>query len=300
MYCKGILPQKYSIVNIFKGKVRALCRQKSLGNDIISEVKNWSILLLKQQQLDQAPWTIWQTFSGILWTLVPYITFSLLASFSSTSSVHRTKLVPISPQVDLIAALVYFVYALVGEGIFLIAPAYYAKKTSYGERHSIIQALGFKRFNIRRVLPWMILLFLSFFLVNYIYQLIITTLHLSLRTNDEVVLQHGRTAPISTYATLLAASIIAPVCEEVFFRSFILMGFLRSMSVGVAIVSSAFLFALVHQDIASFAVLFCIGLALAFLRWYSNSIWPGIIVHTLNNATSAILIILTLHNVIKG
>jgi membrane protease YdiL (CAAX protease family) len=299
MYCKGILPQKCSIVNIFCGKVRALCRQASLGNDIIKKVKNWSALLLKQH-LDQAPWTIWQTFSGIFWTLVPYITFSLLVSFSSTSSVHRTKLVPISLQVDLISALVYFVYALMGEGIFLIAPAYFAKKTSSGDRRAIMQVLGFRSFNVKRVLPWMILLFLSFFLVNYIYQLVITTLHLSLQTNDQVVLQHGRTAPISTYVTLLAASIIAPVCEEVFFRSFILMGFLHSMPVWVAIVSSAFLFALVHQDPASFAVLFCIGLALAFLRWYSNSIWPGIIVHALNNVTSAILIILTLYNVIKG
>jgi membrane protease YdiL (CAAX protease family) len=93
--------------------------------------------------------------------------------------------------------------------------------------------------------------------------------------------------------------VIAPVCEEVFFRSFVFMGLLRSMPVWVAIVSSAFLFALVHQDLASFAVLLCIGLALAFLRWYSNSIWPGIILHALNNATSAVLIILTLYHVIK-
>lgn len=252
-----------------------------------------------KRQLDQAPWTIWQTFSGILWTLVPYIAFSLLASFSSTPSAHPAKLVPISPQVDVVYALAYLVYAIVGEGVFLIAPVYFAKRTSSGNVRSIMQALGFRRFNIRRVLPWMIVLFLSFFLVNYLYELLITALHLPLQTNDQVVLQRGRVAPISTYATLMAAIVIAPVCEEVFFRSFVLMGFLRYMSVWVAIVSSAFLFALVHQDLASFAVLFCIGLALAFLRWYSNSIWPGIIVHALNNATSAILIILTLHHVIK-
>jgi uncharacterized protein len=207
--------------------------------------------------------------------------------------------VPISPQVDLIYALAYIVYAIVGEGVFLIAPVHFAKRTSSGDMRSILRVLGFRRFNIRRVLPWMILLFLSFFLANYLYELLITALHLPLQTNDQVVLQRGRVAPISTYATLMAAIVIAPVCEEVFFRSFIFMGFLRSMPIWVAIVSSAFFFALVHQDLASFAVLFCIGLALAFLRWYSNSIWPSIIVHALNNATSAVLIILTLYNIIK-
>ena len=253
-----------------------------------------------KSQLDEAPWTIWQTLSGILWTLVPYIVFSQFAALSSAPAAHPAKPVPITPQIDFTNALAYFVYAIVAEGVFLLAPVYFAKRTSSsGDKWSIMQALGFRRFNIKRVLPWIILLFLSFFLVNYLYELLITTLHLPLQTNDQVVLQRGRVAPISTYVTLLAAIVIAPVCEEVFFRSFVFMGLLRNMPVWVAIVSSAFLFALVHQDLASFAVLLCIGLALAFLRWYSNSIWPGIILHALNNATSAVLIILTLYHVIK-
>jgi len=159
--------------------------------------------------------------------------------------------------------------------------------------------LGFRSFNVRRVLPWLILLFLAIFLVNYLYGLLITTFHLPLQTNDQVVFDRGKVAPISIYATLIAAAVIAPPCEEVFFRSFTFMGFLHKMPVWVAIVLSAFLFAIVHADLASFIVLFFIGLALAFLRWYSNSIWPGIILHALNNATSGIIIVLALHNVIK-
>jgi uncharacterized protein len=261
-------------------------------------LEDWSALL-QRQQLDQTPWTIWQTLSGILWTLVPYLVFFQLVSLSSTSSTHPTRPVPLSPQIDLIYALATVVYAIVGEGVFLIAPVYFARRTSAGDMRSTMQALGFRRFNIRRVLPWIILLFLSFLLINILYDVLLTALHLSVQTNDQVVLQRGRVAPISTYAALIAAVAIAPICEEVFFRSFIFMGFLRAMPTWVAIVASAFLFALVHQDPASFAVLFCIGLALAFLRWYSNSIWPGIILHALNNAASALLIILTLYNVIK-
>lgn len=273
-------------------------RQTSLGGGIIGKVKNWSVHLLKRE-FDKAPWTISQTFSGILWTLLPYLAFSLYATRSSPPAAHHAKPVLISPQVDFINAIAFFIYAIIGEGVFLLAPLYFAKKSTSGDMQSMLQILGFRRFNVRRVLPWMIVLFLSFFLVNYLYQLLITTFHLPLQTNDQVILEQGKVTPISVYATLIAAAVIAPLCEEVFFRSFTFMGFLRSMPLWVAIVLSAFLFALIHLDLASFAILFFIGLSLAFLRWYSNSIWPCIILHMLNNATSGIIIILTLHNVIK-
>jgi len=273
-------------------------RQESLGNDIIEKAKNGSALLLKRK-FDEVPWTIWQTLSGILWTLTPYAAFLLLITFSSRQVANQAKTVPISPQLDLIYAVAALLYAIVTEGVFLLAPVYFAKQSSSGDMRSIMQALGFRRFNFWRVLPWMILLFLAFFLVNYLYELLITTLHLPLQTNDQLVFEQGKVAPISIDATLIGAAVIAPLCEEAFFRSFTFMGFLRGMPVWAAIVSSAFLFALIHVDLASFAVLFFIGLALAFLRWYSNSIWPGIILHALNNAASGLIIVLALHNIIK-
>jgi uncharacterized protein len=264
----------------------------------IKEKEIGSALLLKRQ-VDQAPWTIWQTFSGLLWTLVPYIAFSLFNTFSSPPAAHPAKAVAVPPQIDLLYAIAFFIYAIIAEGVFLLAPLYFAKHSTFGNRQSILQALGFRRFNSRRILPWIILLFLAFFLVNYLYQLLITAFHLPLQTNDQVILERGKATPITIDATLLAAALIAPVCEEVFFRSFAFMGILRRMPLWIAIVLSALLFAFVHLDLASFAVLFFIGLALAFLRWYSNSIWPSIILHTLNNATSGIVIILALHHIIK-
>jgi CAAX protease family protein len=251
---------------------------------------------LPQRKFDEAPWTIWQTFSGMLWTLMPYMALSLFITFSSPPAAHQAKSVPISPLLDFIYVVLF---TIVTGGFFLLAPVYFAKRNSSGDMRSIMRALGFRRFNFRRVLPWILLLFLAFCLVNYLYDLLITTFHLPLQTNDQRIFERAKLAPISVYATLIAAAVIAPPCEEVFFRSFTFMGFLRSMPVWVAIVLSAFIFALVHVDFASFTVLFCIGLALAFLRWYSNSIWPCIILHTLNNTASGIIIVLALHNIIE-
>ena len=150
-----------------------------------------------------------------------------------------------------------------------------------------------------RSLLLVVLLLLAILAVDNFYQYVITVWHLNLQTNDQVLLNHSKIAPISTYATLLAAVFVAPFCEEVFFRGFLFPGLCRSMPVGWATILSSLLFAIAHADLGSFAVLFIIGLALAFLRWRTNSLWPGIILHLINNGLGALLIVLVMHGVVK-
>jgi len=87
---------------------------------------------------------------------------------------------------------------------------------------------------------------------------------------------------------------VAPICEEVFFRGFVFAGLLRGMAPVWAIVFSSLIFAVAHFDVGSFVVLFIIGLALAFLRWRTKSIWPGILLHMLNNGIAALGIIVVM------
>ena len=134
----------------------------------------------------------------------------------------------------------------------------------------------------------------AIFAVNFLYSYVITTFHLNLQTNDQVILERSKQAPLTIYATLFAAVFIAPFCEEVFFRGFVFPGLRRAMPVGWAIMLSSLLFAVAHADPGSFAVLFIIGLALAFLRWRTGSIWPGMILHMLNNGIGAVSIILVM------
>lgn len=71
------------------------------------------------------------------------------------------------------------------------------------------------------------------------------------------------------------------------------------MSLGWAIIISSLLFGVAHADPGSFPVLFVIGLALAFLRWRTQSIWPCMILHMLNNGIAALAIVLTMQGAIK-
>jgi membrane protease YdiL (CAAX protease family) len=58
-----------------------------------------------------------------------------------------------------------------------------------------------------------------------------------------------------------------------------------------SVILSALIFGVAHADIGSFAPLVIIGLALAWARWRSDSIWPGIVVHAINNTAAAVVLL---------
>jgi CAAX protease family protein len=248
---------------------------------------------------DSAPWTTRQTFLGTLLTLIPWIVLSLLLS-SLNGSVSVTT--PLSPQADLTGAIVTIVFSVIIEGAFLIAPAYFVNAAFRSVSPHVrlaLQALGFRRYRFGNAVLQVVVLMIGIFAINTLYSYLITVFHLNLQTNDQLVLQQSKVAPLTTYATLFAAVVIAPFCEEVFFRGFVFPGLRHGMSVGWAILVSSLLFAVAHADPGSFPVLFVIGLALAFLRWRTRSLWPCILLHMLNNGIAALVIVLTMQGIIK-
>ena len=252
---------------------------------------------VKDTATDTAPWTIQQTFLGVILTLLPWIALTLaLASLSGNATITK----PLSPQADLTGAIVTIVFSVIIEGAFLIAPFYFANaafRSITPHARLALDALGFRRYPIGRTLFWVVVLMVAIFLVDALYSYLITALHLNLQTNDQLLLQQSKVAPLTTYATLLAAVIVAPFCEEVFFRGFVFPGLRRGMPVSWAIIVSSLLFAVSHADPGSFAVLLIIGLALAILRWRTRSIWPAILLHTLNNGIAALTVVLAMQGI---
>ncbi len=246
---------------------------------------------------DQVPWSIQQTFTGIFFTIVPWVLLSFALSRGGSA-----PSVPLSSQADWTNAVVTFLFDVAIEATFLIAPYYFASRafrTVKLRMPRILNALGFRRFHVGQALLLVVALFVGIYALNFIYQYLIDVLHLHLQTNDQVLLRQGKNAPITTYATLVVAVLVAPLCEEVFFRSFVFVGLRTGMPPGVSVVLSALIFAVAHADFGSFLVLLFIGLALAFVRLRTHSIWPGILLHMLNNGVSAVLLLLALQGVIN-
>jgi len=260
--------------------------------------------ILLDQKREEVPWTLSQTILGLVLSLVPRVLISLaLASLGGSSKSPTTH--PLTLSADLTNAVVLFVLNAIVQATFLIGPFYIAR---YILQHlniaprvrSILRLLSFRSFKASTALPLVFACFITIFSINLLYQVLLNALHLKLQTNDQTILQLGRIAPFTMYGLLLLAIFVAPICEEVLFRGFLFAGLTRAMPSPYAAILSAFIFAAAHNDLPSFPVLFCIGLLLAFLRWRTGSLWPGILLHLLNNTWGAVSILLVLHGVLHA
>ncbi len=76
----------------------------------------------------------------------------------------------------------------------------------------------------------------------------------------------------------------APVTEELYFRGLLLGRFAATLGSAAAVVATSGLFALAHFQPAAFPVILAIGAIFALLRLKTDSIWPPMVVHGINNA----------------
>jgi membrane protease YdiL (CAAX protease family) len=85
----------------------------------------------------------------------------------------------------------------------------------------------------------------------------------------------------------LVVSFAVPFAEELFYRGLGVraLGFLGKWA---AIVGTALAFALAHGLLVGIPALGFFGLALAWVRWQTESVWPGFIAHALYNGTGIV------------
>jgi len=121
---------------------------------------------------------------------------------------------------------------------------------------------------------------------------------LGLRSNQldefQFVLTEG---PSALLLLLFSAAIAAPIVEELFFRGFIFGMYKTRKPLWVAYVMSGLLFTPLHllpdrMNISQMAGLsigvFMLAMLLAWLYDQTNSLYPGMIAHAINNATGLI------------
>ena len=89
--------------------------------------------------------------------------------------------------------------------------------------------------------------------------------------------------------SVLMLAVLAPVLEEILFRGILLEAVREKYSSGRAIVVSALMFGVIHIIPQQVVNAFVIGLILGFIYVRTDSLWPVIIIHALNNAMAYVI-----------
>jgi membrane protease YdiL (CAAX protease family) len=93
----------------------------------------------------------------------------------------------------------------------------------------------------------------------------------------------------------LVASTVVPFAEELFFRGVGVRVWLP-LGGGTAIVITALAFGLAHGILVALPILVPFALALGWVRWRSDSVWPGVIAHGFYNGSALLVLYVTLTN----
>ena len=86
-------------------------------------------------------------------------------------------------------------------------------------------------------------------------------------------------------AYLVSVAVVPGFVEELLFRGCV-AGVLKRYNAAFAVILSSLLFALMHCTVQQFFYAFCAGLVFGWLAVYTGRLWPGMLIHMLNNAIS--------------
>jgi uncharacterized protein len=240
---------------------------------------------LADDRLDIPTWAWWAApaavvFGFILGT-VGTIIVDVIGGVGGSSLSHPTAVVSILGDIvfDLcfVAAALIMVYAAGGIAGRLPSPAEF----------------GFRRAHLRNAVITFVLAAIVYYVVTDLYAALLN-LHGKDKLPSELSNTHNHAAIVLTAVFVCA---VAPICEEFFFRGF-LFGTLRKMRVTVAgrdlsvfisAVITGILFGLVHTGSASSQFLVplgFLGFMLCIVRWRTGSLYPCMVLHSLNNSVA--------------
>jgi membrane protease YdiL (CAAX protease family) len=227
---------------------------------------------------DDPPWRLWMAPAGVLFGLaaglVATIIVEIVGQAGGSSVSHPT------PAVSIVGDIV-FDLSFVGAAIYLTALITRPRPADF----------GFRTTPVRRAAIIVVIAAVVYYLVTLAYAAVVN-IHTSDKLPSELGVSHSTAALV---AATVFVCVIAPVCEEFFFRGF-LFGVLRRWHIEVAghelgpwvaAVITGLLFGLAHAGSAAAEYLLplaFLGFVLCLVRWKTGSLYPGMALHSANNA----------------
>jgi uncharacterized protein len=149
-------------------------------------------------------------------------------------------------------------------------------------RRSGLRDLGFRYYSIARTIWYTFLSLILIFLVSFIYVIILQKVF-GIDAPGSKIDELVRSGNVSGNILIVVTAVIAPLCEEVYFRGFLYPAFRKSFGVVIGIFLSSIVFAAAHLDLFSFFPIMVIGWILAFMYEKTKSIFTVIFLHSIYN-----------------
>ena len=153
------------------------------------------------------------------------------------------------------------------------------------------RALGIHRFPLWRMLLWGVGGYCGVLPLIVGAGLLLNALSGGSRSiNPAIDLARSASHPLDMVAMLLTVAIGAPLVEEILFRGALLGALRTRLGPTLGILLSSTLFCAVHLDPFVAPQLFLLGLAMAHIRERTGSVYPGVVLHAIQNGASIIMV----------
>jgi membrane protease YdiL (CAAX protease family) len=171
-----------------------------------------------------------------------------------------------------------FVGTLIQDGA-LIGAAYFIT-ADLGRPNARTFGLGPFR---RSAFGWLALAFLAYYALAIAYSVIFNP------PEEELPKELGAEESVGlAIATGFLLIVVAPLAEEIFFRGFLYQSFRNSFGVWPGALLSGLVFGVIHFEFFKLVQLAALGVILALLFEKTQSLWPPIMLHAINNTLAFI------------
>ena len=158
---------------------------------------------------------------------------------------------------------------------------------------ALIRIRALRPFGFRRAAPSKVLVGAGLGVVAYLLGVLAAIIYVTV-TGDAENIQGSYQASaaggaLSLTLALVTGALLTPLGEEAFFRGVLANALLQRYRAWIAVVVSAAIFAVAHGINPVLPVAFVVGVLTALLFRWSGSIWPGVALHGMNNATALIV-----------
>jgi len=228
-----------------------------------------------------------------IWTWREVLAISLLSAGAllggTVVSSFALRSLTVTSDQPLLESLLFNAGLTALEGFALIGSIYLLAVRMRGIKW---RELGLRPFESKWLLITITTTLIGIPIIGLVAYLIQIALGLPLENPQLAFLVPENFSWIGALLIFISGGLLVPFAEELFFRGMIYQWLRQKWSPWLANFVSSSLFGLLHGDLAIAGATFTMGLLLAWIFERSQSLWPAIAIHVINNSFKLILLYL--------